>query len=68
MKNNKSKGINKKKRKYIPQKNVTFLKFSTEPITIILSLCSGSKHVRRSLIMKPVELKDLSTAAETAGM
>ena len=51
------------------QKNTYhFLNFSIERITIILSIWSGCKDVRRSFTMKPVELKHRSTAAEEAGM
>ena len=45
-----------------------FFNFSIERITIILSIWSRCKDVRRSFTMKPVELKHRSTAAEEAGI
>ena len=51
------------------QKNTYHIfNFSIERITIILSIWSRCKDVRRSFTMKPVELKHRSTAAEEAGM
>ena len=35
---------------------------------MMLSTCSGFRHARRSLTMKPAELKHLSTADEEAGI
>ena len=36
--------------------------------TMMLSTCSGLRHVRRSFTMKPAELKHFSTADEEAGI